>query len=79
MTDDLHRDYNLNMSRVETVRCDLAGLQNRMLDFLGGQILRLYGVKVEEPEATKGTPSGCETATASSATETHPPDVEKPS
>jgi len=50
-----------------------------MLDFLGGQILRLYGVKVEEPEATKGTPSGCETATASSATETHPPDVEKPS
>jgi len=75
LTDDLHRDYYLNMSSVEI---DFARLHNQALDWLGRQTLGLHGVKVEEPGATKGTLQ-VETATESSATEIRPPDVEKPS
>lgn len=78
LTNGLHGDYNLNMSRVEAIRFELAKQHNRALDFLGGLIFRLYGVKVEELEATKDSLQG-KTAITSTATETRPPDVEKPS
>lgn len=76
MTYELHRDYNLTMSGVEDVRSELVGLHNQALDFLGGKILGLYGVKVEEPEAMKGALQ-VETATEPSTTETRPPNIKE--
>lgn len=69
------------MSIVEAVGFDLAVLHNRALDSLGKLILGAYGVnKLEKSETMVWrAPHHGETATASSATETRPPDVKNPS
>ncbi len=62
---------------MSSVEIDLAGLNNQILDWLGRQTLDLYGVRVEQPRTMKGSRQ-VETATEPTATETRPPDVEKP-